>query len=162
SFRRQSSRGAHFQSGSVSQFAEFRQASLLASDQHQHQHVGRWRAILIRRYSVKNNNATRRTRRLRAALQQDPSLTIRPISQDALEEINIRSSWQRIEETLTHGRHAVAHAGILKYLARAGDRPRQVNQHTLYVWMGTKHLRKQRSCTTTDVHYGAHILPISV
>ena len=109
--RRLPPRGQHLQPSRTRQLTKLRKASTFPTDEYHHQQLRIRRSALIARHSTQDDNTTARPRSFRAASEDAKGLTIWPVAQNILQKIQIRTGWQRFEETLAHGRNAVSHSG---------------------------------------------------
>jgi hypothetical protein len=105
------------------------------------------------------DDSARGTRRFSAARQDGERLAIGPVEQHALEEIQIGTSRQWVEEALADGRDTIGHARGLKDLRRSSHCWREIDQGALHHRMSAKDSRQERSRTAADVNHGAHRFP---
>jgi hypothetical protein len=81
----------NLKASSVRQFSEFRERAVLTSQQDHHQQLGVSSAI--RGHSAQDHQAAAGTRCLGTAAQDQPGFPVRPVVENRLEEIEIRTSW---------------------------------------------------------------------
>ena len=99
----------------MSQCREFVQCPRTAADQYQHQQLGR--RGLARAGVGKDDDPSRGASGFGATFQDGGRLAIRPVTQDALQDVQVGTGRQRVEEALRAGGNAISDARSLEGVA---------------------------------------------
>src|SRR5260221_3274712 len=89
--RREPSGRLNLERSLAGQFSELCECAVLASQQDHHQQLGV--SSVIWRHAAQDHHATAGTRCLGTAAQDQPGFPVRPVVENRLEEIEIRTSW---------------------------------------------------------------------
>src|SRR5713101_4127228 len=157
--RRESPGGLNLEPSLVGEFSKLCKRAVLASEQDQLQRE-RGHAVLWQ-HATQDHDATARACCLGTTAQNELCFSVGPVVENRLQEIEICSGWQRVEETLPDRSGPFPHASRLQERLRAGHCRWEIDQGTLDLRVGTQDLGKQRSRPATDIYHRLHLLPIS-
>src|SRR5260370_3712604 len=85
--------------------------------------------------------------------------TVGPSAENRLQEIEIRTGWQRVEEALPDRSDPVTPASRLQDRVCTSHRSWEVDQRAMNFRAGTQDLRQQRSRPAADIDHGCYLIP---
>jgi hypothetical protein len=102
------------------------------------------------------SSSTGWSRRLGTTAQDRRCLAIGPVCQHTLQQVQVCTGRQRVEETLACRGGPLSYARLLEDLPGASHRPWKINQYPAKRRAGAKDFGQQRSRTAANVDHSSH------